>query len=175
MANKGQTVSMRVSQDEAVRLLREWWPDRTMSREDMAAELGVTGQYVYVLARRAGLPHRVKAKHHKRMTVRIRGITYPTVEAAAEALGVSISTVHTGLKRGRPDYIGTGVARPDRAYAGNREKGIQVGPVRWPSQAACARDLGLSDATISRMRSEGRTDRLMALVMKRQAQMEAAP
>lgn len=44
--------------------------------------------------------------------VRIRGVVYPSVKAAAEALGVSPKTVYGAVWRGREDMVGLGVGKP---------------------------------------------------------------
>lgn len=40
--------------------------------------------------------------------ITIRGTTYPSQQAAAEALGVSFHAVHIAKKRGRLDFLGIG-------------------------------------------------------------------
>ena len=79
----------------------------------------------------------------------IRGQLYPSLTAAARALGVHLSTVHQALERGTQDQIGQCRGRPGSpCYINGR---------RWPSQAAAARALGVRPATISRALAEGRT------------------
>ena len=46
------------------------------------------------------------------MTVLIRGILYPSVKAAAEALGVTINAIYSALARGNIDTVGTGKSQP---------------------------------------------------------------
>lgn len=46
------------------------------------------------------------------MTVLIRGILYPSVKAAAHALGVTINAIYSALARGNIDTVGTGKSQP---------------------------------------------------------------
>ena len=50
------------------------------------------------------------------LPVRVRGTIYPSARAAAEAIGVTPSTVYSALMRGREDYIGS---RNRNNYRGN--------------------------------------------------------
>ena len=46
------------------------------------------------------------------MRVTIRGVTYKTVRAAADAHGVSVSYVYKAVAEGRQDSIGIGMPMP---------------------------------------------------------------
>ena len=74
--------------------------------------------------------------------VTIRGIAYPGMTEAAKAYGVSVAAVYNACKRGTLDNVGTGRTGPlrRRVYIGGRE---------WPSQAALAAHLGVSQPDVS--------------------------
>lgn len=78
------------------------------------------------------------------MPVKIRGRVYSSAREAAKKLGVKPITVWTALKRGRPDSVGLGPGhRPPASRKGGREKiPVAIGPLRYESIAAAARDLG---------------------------------
>lgn len=42
------------------------------------------------------------------MRIQVRGVTYGSVREAAEALGMSIQGIYSGLDRGSPDMLGLG-------------------------------------------------------------------
>jgi hypothetical protein len=62
--------------------------------------------------------------------VTIRGVTYPTMNAAAKALGVPTSTMHYAIKKGTIDDI--------------KSHKVVIDGVEYPSKAQAARDLNLS-------------------------------
>lgn len=49
------------------------------------------------------------------MFIRVRDTVYPDVHAAADALGVKVSTIWTAIKRGREEMIGLGAGRHRKA------------------------------------------------------------
>lgn len=46
------------------------------------------------------------------MLIKVRGVTYPSVKAAAEALGVKTSAVYSALNRGNIETLGLGKSQP---------------------------------------------------------------
>ena len=79
--------------------------------------------------------------------VTIRGVTYRSHTAAAEALGVPKQTITTAVKRGNPDGAGT---RPRRKGGGPAYlKPLTLGGVNYPSRKAAAEALGVESTQIS--------------------------
>lgn len=79
------------------------------------------------------------------MRVTIRGVTYPTVRAAADAFGVSSSYVYKAVTEGRQDSIGIGIGnwrKPRNRFDGNRVVLFGVG---FPSMTAASLALGFKD------------------------------
>lgn len=79
-----------------------------------------------------------------RMSVTIRGVTYPDAEAAAKALRVAKATVYCGIIRGDPDRIGIGRGRGPRSgkKGGLPPKPVTVAGRKFSSMAALARAIG---------------------------------
>lgn len=105
--------------------------------------------------------------------VRIRGVTYPSAQAAAEALGVHRDTVYTMLRKGRPDLIGTGSKRPGNGSA----KTFTIGPCTFPSMRAASRALGRGDRYVQDVMRRGTEEeraRLVRRVMEYHAKSELA-
>jgi hypothetical protein len=77
------------------------------------------------------------------MPVRVRGVTYPSAQFCANALGVTRKAVYNALARGTPDRIGldnaAGKARP-----------FKYRMLSWPSRNAASRALGMDEGYISR-------------------------
>ena len=80
------------------------------------------------------------------MRVSIRGVTYDTVRAAAEAHGVSEGYVYQALSEGRQDTIGIGMGnwrKPHhRAFDGNK---IVLHGVEFASLKAASLALGFNE------------------------------
>lgn len=81
--------------------------------------------------------------------VTIRGVTYPTLYAAAKALGVSYASVKNMRKKGRLDMlgVGTGVPMP-----------VRIRGVDYPSTKAAAKALGVSVNTVQSACARGTQD-----------------
>lgn len=79
--------------------------------------------------------------------VTIRGVTYPSQRAAADALGVKPQTVCSAIKRGYTDKIGRGPmhkgCEPVKVYP------VTLGGTHYPSQKAAADALGVPEGYIS--------------------------
>lgn len=67
------------------------------------------------------------------MLIKIRGVTYPSVKAAAEANDVRIDAIYSALNRGRIDEVGTGKSR---------RKQITLNGFTFPSISAASVALG---------------------------------
>jgi len=164
--------TMFVTHEEAEQLLRKWWPDPAIRQKTMAERLGVTDRYLCKLCRQFGLPDRRDPKYRERFRVRIRKENHADAYIAAEACGVAENTVRSALSKGRGDFIGLGRSRKHRTAPGGIPKSIRLGPFEWPTQAAAARDLGVSPSCITKNRKAGRHDVLEALAMQYQAKIE---
>jgi hypothetical protein len=79
--------------------------------------------------------------------VTIRGVTYPSQIAAADALGVTRQTITGAVKRGTLDFVGLGPPKPGckPAYV----HPTTVGGVTYPSRKAAAEALGVTQVYIS--------------------------
>jgi hypothetical protein len=89
----------------------------------------------------------------------IRGVTYPTTQAAAAALGVSDNTVMRAARLGRLDGVGLGKTGP---VSGS----VRVRGKIYPSIRAAAKALKLTYATVWFALEQGREDRV-GLAFKR--------
>lgn len=67
------------------------------------------------------------------MKVLIRGKLYPSAKAAAEALGVTTSAVHSALSRGNIDTVGSGRSQPQP---------VELDGVTFPSIRSASLALG---------------------------------
>ena len=67
------------------------------------------------------------------MLIKIRGVTYPSVKAAAEAHDVRIDAIYSALNRGKIDAVGTGKCR---------KKKITLKGFTFPSISAASVALG---------------------------------
>lgn len=82
-----------------------------------------------------------------RVPVRIRGVDYPSLIAAAEALGVTNAAVYNALERGTIDGVGLG----------KKYRPVLMNGRIWPSVNAAAAGIGVFPQVISRARVAGRT------------------
>lgn len=97
---------------------------------ELAEQFGLDVDYLHVRIskwRRQGID--VKAKREK-MTITIRGVTYPDVEAAAAALKVKPMTIYAAVVKGTTETVGSGRGRPRNGlkpksitFAGQRFEG----------------------------------------------------
>lgn len=77
------------------------------------------------------------------LPITIRGERYPSITAAARALGVSISAMHKAYHTGRAELAG--------ALRGKtRSQPLTVNGVEYPSIAAAARALGRDRETLAK-------------------------
>lgn len=86
-----------------------------------------------------------------------QGVTYPSQIALARALGVSASAVSAAVLQGRLDGLGTGLPGCNQGKASAaRCLPVAAAGHAWPSQLACARDLGVTDCVVNRAVAAGR-------------------
>lgn len=78
------------------------------------------------------------------MSVEIRGVEYPSVEAASEALRVKPGTVYGALARGRAATCGTAPYRARQDH--HNAKPFNLGPYRFPTMGAASEALGFHRA-----------------------------
>ena len=69
------------------------------------------------------------------MLVDVRGVIYPSVKAASEALGVSIEAVYSALSRGSMDKLGLG---------NTRKKAVEIEGLHFSSMCEASLALGFS-------------------------------
>ena len=67
------------------------------------------------------------------MLIKIRGVVYPSVKAAAEAHSLTVQGIYSGLTRGDMDTVGTGKNRP---------KPITLNGISFPSISVASKALG---------------------------------
>lgn len=108
--------------------------------------------------------------HFNCTPVEIRGIVYPSHKAAAEALGVSISSISHGLrKRGSADRVGLGLVGGPLGNK-NRAKPITILGCEFPSRTIAAKELEITRSQltkwISPKASQAQREMLMLSVMK---------
>ena len=114
-------------------------------------------------------------KSRAKMTVSIRGTTYPNAAAAAEAVGVSVATVYSAVIRGTTDTVGLGHNGPNRGKGGLPPKPLTIGHISFPSMRAASIALGMSAPYISMVLCRGKERakaNLLARAMKYQTDLE---
>lgn len=87
----------------------------------------------------------------------IRGVSYPSMTAAGQALGVTKATVGIARRKGQSylDRVGLGVAgydAPAPLRAARASKAVTIGGVTYASNATAAAALGVRDTYISAWR-----------------------
>lgn len=80
------------------------------------------------------------------MLIKVRGVVYPSVKAAAEALGITANAVYSALGRGNMDTVGTGKNKP---------QSIQLDGLSFPSIRAASLALGFKRTYLSKVLSKG--------------------
>jgi len=86
--------------------------------------------------------------------VTIRGVTYPSISAAARAHGVRPSTIHSAMERGRLDYVGVGSSKNGK-WNGSP---VVIRGVTYSSLREAARALGVSPQAVSTALMRGTAD-----------------
>jgi hypothetical protein len=80
------------------------------------------------------------------MIIKIRGVTYPSVRAAAEAQNVQPNAIYSALNRGNVDMIGMGR---------NVKKPITLGGISFPSLGVASVALGFGRTYLGRILNYG--------------------
>jgi hypothetical protein len=80
------------------------------------------------------------------MLIKIRGVTYPNVRAAAEANDVRIDAIYSALNRGRIDEVGKGKCR---------KKQITLNGFTFPSISAASVALGFGRTYLGKALTNG--------------------
>lgn len=83
--------------------------------------------------------------------ITIRGVTYPSKQAAAEAIGVSMRNMRRAIQQGRLDTVGLGPGAGGCCI-------VKIRGVVYPSVKAAAKALGISPSSVSKALSAGRPD-----------------
>ena len=76
------------------------------------------------------------------MIIKVRGVTYPSVKAAASSLGVTGDAVYSALWRGKMELLGLG---------NTKRKPVTVEGLSFRSIAEAARALGLSEKYVAKV------------------------
>lgn len=87
----------------------------------------------------------------------IRGVEYLHPQAVAEAFGITADSVKGAIRRGRAEYIGL------PSHKTRKRHGAEPAPVRirkrlYPSAAAAAKALNVTESTVTQMLARGRAD-----------------
>lgn len=85
--------------------------------------------------------------------IEVRGVVYPTAQAAAAALGVREITVHKALQSGRLDTLGTGAAHPTPMR-------VRIAGRVFPDARAAAAHFGVTVGAVRNAILEGDPDRI---------------
>jgi len=110
--------------------------------------------------------------------IEVRGTVYPSVKAAAKALGIKPASISSYLgRRGHTDGLGLGSSSPNRNRTAHRKKAIEIHGYRFESIRAAADALGLPyqsfHRTVTKPMTPKKSDRLLRIIMEWQAK-EAA-
>lgn len=112
--------------------------------------------------------------HPLNCPVTVRGESYPSVKAAAQALGITPASVSSYLgRRGHTDGLGLGASSPHRNRTPHHRVPVEIHGCRFETIKAAADALGVSYQSLHKTIRTGMTprksDRLLRLVMQWQA------
>lgn len=108
------------------------------------------------------------------MSVRVRGVVYPTAEACAKAFGIKAASVRHLVWKNRADSIGLGSGTtPRRRVPPVPAQPITIGRWSFPSQLALCEYIGVNRGYYNRMKSVGRLDNVLRKLMAVTAAKEA--
>ena len=80
------------------------------------------------------------------MLIKIRGVTYPSVKAAAASIGVSADSIYSALDRGNMDTVGLGKTK---------KQPVTLDGFTFPSIRAAGRALGYKRSYLSKVLKDG--------------------
>lgn len=111
--------------------------------------------------------------------VRIRGVDYPSIKAAAAALGITPATISSSLQRnGHAEGAGLGVKSVRHNSTPHRVRPITLHGRDYPSIKVAADELGLGYSwlykAITRQQPADAGDRILAAMMRINARRMAA-
>jgi len=75
------------------------------------------------------------------MIIAIRGVTYPSVRAGSEALGITENAIYSALNRGNMDKVGLGKSQPQP---------VELDGIAFPSIRAASLALGFGRTYLSK-------------------------
>ena len=78
------------------------------------------------------------------MITKIRGVTYPSVKAASEALGVTVNAIYSALNRGNINTVGLGKSQP---------RPVDLDGIAFPSIRSASLALGFGRTYLSKVLS----------------------
>ena len=144
--------------------------DAGMTAPEAAAHLGRCDSSAYGWASRRGLRW---PNAQPGFPVSVRGKVYPSMAAAAKALGVTPHTLSDHLARhGNLDRAGIGKAGNGRNNA--TRKPITIAGVTYPTRKAAAAALGLSYGNLFKSIRAGRYDLILSRALKQGMARDAA-
>ena len=105
-------------------------------------------------------------KHRRVLMPTIRGVTYDSVAAAADALGVSQNTIYGARRRGTLDHVGLGRGNHRNNLGHGGAKPFTIGEHTWPSMAVASIALGYHRDHIGNVMRKGSDAQRRALVRR---------
>lgn len=130
------------------------------SNDAIIAALGVTRTTGYRLFGGGWKPNGMK------VPVQIRGVTYPSMAAAARAIGVHCSVVQKALESGRLETVGLRASQGERRKGNSNARRVPLVAfgASFPSRVQAARALGVDKSTLTRWLKRD-PDRLAAAII----------
>ena len=147
---------------------------RCKCRCDLCREAEVQRQRTWRQRHREGKV-RHRPDHPNCVPVRVRGVVYPSISAAARALKVSPSSIAGQLARlGSADGAGLGGHAPRRKTQPANSRRCVIHGREFPSIAAAAREIGVNYAHFFREVTRGMSDRYSQYLLAKMMQADAA-
>ena len=105
-------------------------------------------------------------QHRRVLRPTIRGVTYDSVAAAADALGISTRTIYGARRRGTLDHVGLGRGNHRNNLGHGGARPFTIGEHTWPSMAVASIALGYHDAQVAHVMRKGSDAQRRALVRR---------
>ena len=99
--------------------------------------------------------------NHVRKPIMHNGVTYPSQNALARALGLTAATVSFAIRKGRLDTLGSGSKSGWALANGAPRQPCAAHGWIWPSQKAAAKALNCAEGTVGDNLNRGTFDRLV--------------